>query len=48
MVLKQTKEPGEKLGILGSPDPKGIKIRNMGVEHESHIDNRKEARWSHL
>ena len=34
----RTGEPGEKLGILGSPDPKGIKIRNMGVENESPVD----------
>ena len=42
------RESGEKLGILGSPDPKGIKIRNMGVENESPIDIGKEVRWSHL
>ena len=28
----------ENWGILGTPDPKGIKIRNTGVENESPID----------
>ena len=37
----RTGEPGEKLGILGTPHPKGIKIRNTRVKNESPAGIRK-------